>query len=391
MYIDFTPEQRALREELRAYFESIPRTHGRTAWNEPRAPDYRAVCKRLGDDGWLGVGWPSEYGGQGRGPVEQLIFFEEAERARVPMPVIALNTVGPTLMRFGSDEQKSFFLPKILAGEIDFAIGYSEPEAGTDLASMRTRAVREGDEFIVNGNKLFTSGAEDAEYVWLAVRTNPDVPKAGKKHQGISILIMDSDTPGFKVTPITTLAGLQTTATYYEDVRIPASNIVGGENEGWKLITAQLNHERVALTTTGWVRSIWEQVVQWVWTEQTPDGERLIDVPWVQLNLARVDAMIEALQLFNWRVAASLEKGHLAPADASAQKVLGTEGYVECYRLMLEVLGRTGLVKRGSVGAQINGVLEQAYRSAVILTFGGGVNEVQRMIIATAGLGMPRG
>ena len=215
----------ALRDELRAYFDSIPRTHGRTAWNEPRAPDYRAVCKRLGDDGWLGVGWPVEYGGQGRGPVEQLIFFTEAERARIPMPVIALNTVGPTLMRFGSDEQKAFFLPKILAGDIDFAIGYSEPEAGTDLASLRTRAVREGDEYVINGNKIFTSGAEDCEYVWLAARTDPDVPK----HRGITIFILETSTPrASRSRRSRRSSGLQTTATYYEDVRVPASSIVGG-------------------------------------------------------------------------------------------------------------------------------------------------------------------
>ena len=380
MYIDLTPEQIALANELRAYFDSIPRTHGRTAWNEPRAPDYRAVCKRLGDDGWLGVGWPKEYGGQGRGPVEQLIFFTEAERARVPMPVIALNTVGPTLMKFGSDEQKAFFLPKILAGEIDFAIGYSEPEAGTDLASLRTRAVRDGDGFVINGNKIFTSGAEDCEYVWLAARTNTDVPK----HRGITIFIVETSVPGFKVTPITTLSGLQTTATYYEDVRVPASAIVGEENEGWKLITNQLNHERVALATTGWVRLIWEQVLEWA------RDNRVVDTPWVQLNLARVDARIEALKLFNWRVAAGLERGDLPPAQASAMKVYGTEMVIEAYRLLLEVVGRAGYVKRGSDGAVLNGVLEQAYRSAVINTFGGGVNEIQRMIIATAGLGMPR-
>jgi len=380
MHIDLTPEQLALRDELRTYFESIPRTHGKTAWNEPRAPDYRAVCKRLGDDGWLGVGWPVEYGGQGRGPVEQLIFFEEAERARVPMPVIALNTVGPTLMKYGSEEQKDYFLPKILSGDVDFAVGYSEPEAGTDLASLRTRAVREGDEYVVNGGKIFTSGAEDCEWVWLAARTDPEAPK----HKGISIFLMDTQTPGFKATPITTLAGLQTTATYYEDVRIPANMLIGEENQGWSLITNQLNHERVALATTGWVRKIWEDVVDWA------RDEGVIRVPWVQLNLARVDAMIEALKLFNWRVAASLESGALGPADASAQKVYGTEMYIEAYRLMLEVLGREGGIRRGTPGAVLNGVLEQAYRSAVILTFGGGVNEIQRMIIATAGLKMPR-
>jgi alkylation response protein AidB-like acyl-CoA dehydrogenase len=381
MRIDYTPEQLALRDELRAYFEGIPRTHGRSAWNEPRAPDYRAVCERLGREGWLGVGWPVEYGGQGRGPVEQLIFFEEAERARVPLPVIALNTVGPTLMRFGSQEQKDFFLPKILKAEIDFAIGYTEPEAGTDLASLRTRAVRDGDDYVVNGNKIFTSGADECEYVWLAARTDPDAPK---KHHGISILIVDTSLPGFKATPITTFSGLGTTATYYEDVRVPVSMRVGEENQGWSLITNQLNHERVALATTGWVRSIWEQVVEWA------RGNGAIETPWVQVHLARVDALIEVLKLFNWRVAASLQTDALNPADASAMKVYGTEMVIEAYRLMLEVVGHAGYIKRGSPGAVLNGVLEQAYRSAMINTFGGGVNEIQRMIIATAGLRMPR-
>jgi alkylation response protein AidB-like acyl-CoA dehydrogenase len=380
MHIDFTPEQYALRDELRAYFDSIPRSHGRTAWNEPRAPDYRAVCKRLGDDGWLGIGWPVEYGGQGRGPVSQLIFFTEAERARVPLPVIALNTVGPTLMKFGSAEQKGSFLPKILRGEIDFAIGYTEPEAGTDLASLRTRAVRDGDDYIVNGNKIFTSGADECEYVWLAVRTDPDAPK----HKGITILIVDTSLPGFKATPITTFSGLQTTATYYEDVRVPVSMRVGEENAGWSLITNQLNHERVALATTGWLRVIWEQVVGWA----RSNGH--LATPWVQVHLARVDAMIDVLKLFNWRVAASLERGSLDPAEASAMKVYGTEMAIDAYRLMLEVVGREGYIKRGEPGAVLNGVLEQAYRSALINTFGGGVNEIQRMIIATAGLGLPR-
>ncbi|MEX2395162.1 MAG: acyl-CoA dehydrogenase family protein, partial [Actinomycetota bacterium] len=357
MYIDLTPEQRELRDELRVYFDGVPRTHGRTAWNEPRAPDYRAVCKRLGDDGWLGVGWPKEYGGQGRGPMEQHIFFTEAERARIPMPVIALNTVGPTLMKFGSREQKDFFLPKILAGDIDFAIGYSEPEAGTDLASMRTRAVKDGDSYVVNGNKIFTSGAEDCEYIWLAARTDPDAPKRGQKHRGITIFILDRNAPGFKVTPITTLSGLQTTATYYEDVRIGADMIVGGENNGWKLITNQLNHERVALATTGWVRLIWENVVGWAKTTGA------IDEPWVRLHLGRVDALIEALKLFNWRVASGLEKGELQPAHASSLKVYGTEMVVEAYKLLLEVVGPDGYIKRGSDGAVLNGVLEQAYRS----------------------------
>ena len=258
-----------------------------------RAPDYRAVCKRLGDDGWLGVGWPNEYGGQGRGPIEQLIFFEEAERARVPMPVIALNTVGPTLMRYGSEEQKDFFLPKILAGEIDFAVGYSEPEAGTDLASLRTRAVREGDEYVINGNKIFTSGAEDCEYVWLAARTNPDVPK----HRGITIFILETRHPGLQGHTDHDARRTADDGNVLRGRPRPGSAIVGEENQGWTLITNQLNHERVALTTTGWV-------VRSGSRSSTGRGRRRAREPWVQLNLARVDALIEALKLFNWRVAA---------------------------------------------------------------------------------------
>ena len=290
-------------------------------------------------------------------------------------------------MRFGSDEQKSFFLPRILAGELHLAIGYSEPGAGTDLASLRTRAVRDGDEYVVNGQKVFTTGGHDAEYIWLACRTDPDAPK----HKGISILLVDTTSPGFGHTPIWVQGGGHTNATFYDNVRVPATMLVGRENEGWKMITTQLNHERVALAPSGRIAGPLEAVLAWARETKTADGTRVIDREWVRVNLARIVAKVDALKVFNWRVAAALEGGELNPADASAMKVFGTELAVDAYRVMLEVLGQAGYLPDGSPGAVLRGRLEQAYRHAPVGTFGGGVNEVQREIVAMAGLGMPRG
>ena len=257
MYIELTPEQRQLQAELRQYFSTLITPEEAAAMESDRHNEaYRTVIKRMGSDGKLGVGWPKEYGGLGFGPVEQQIFVNEANRADVPLPLVTLQTVGPTLQVYGTDEQKKKFLPGILSGDIHFAIGYSEPEAGTDLASLRTTAVRHGDEFIVNGQKMWTTGAHDADYIWLACRTDPDAPK----HKGISILIVDTKDPGYSWTPIILSDGAHhTNASYYNDVRVPADMLVGEENGGWKLITTQLNHERVGLGPAG-------RVVAFVWT-----------------------------------------------------------------------------------------------------------------------------
>lgn len=347
---------------------------------------YRDVVRQMGTDGWLGVGWPKEYGGQGRTPLEQLIFYDEAQRAAVPMPLVTLNTVGPTLMRFGSEEQKASFLPRILAGELHFAIGYTEPGAGTDLASLRTRAVRDGDEYVVNGQKVFTTGGHDADWIWLACRTDPDAPK----HKGISILLLDTSLPGFKHTPIHLLGGGFTNVTYYEDVRVPVSALVGNENEGWKMITTQLNHERVALAPAGQTDRHLHSVLRWAQETRLADGRRVVDQEWVRISLARVRAKVDALKLTNWRVAVALTDGDLNPADASAMKVFGTELRVESLRTLMDVVGSAAYLADGSKGAALHGELEQAYRHAPVGTFGGGVNEVQREIVALAGLGMPR-
>jgi alkylation response protein AidB-like acyl-CoA dehydrogenase len=388
MRIAYTAEQERLRRELRGYFGELMSPEVRSAlsggdgdYGDGQA--YRSVVRQLGRDGWLALGWPAEYGGRGGTMLDQLIFTDEAAVARVPVPFLTINTVGPTIMRFGSAAQKAFFLPRIAAGEIHFSIGYSEPEAGTDLASLRTTAVRDGDEYVIDGQKMWTSLIQHADYVWLACRTDP----AADRHRGLSIIIVPVTAAGFSWTPVRTVAGVTTSATYYSSVRVPSSSLVGEENRGWALITNQLNHERVALTSAAPVLSALAEVRDWAAATKLASGQRVIDAEWVQLNLARVYAKAEFLKLMNWRVASSA--GSLAPADASVTKVFGTEFAVEAYRLLMEVLGTSGVVRSGSPGEVLAGRIERAHRAALILTFGGGTNEVQRDIIAAAALGLP--
>ena len=392
MRVALSDEQLALRDELRAYLAKLLTPEIReelgagTSYHYHGAP-YRKLIRQMGADGWLGLGWPKEYGGRGSSFIEHYIYIDECRRADAPVPFVTINTIGPTLMRFGSPDQKEQFLRPILRGEIEFSIGYTEPGAGTDLASLRTRAVPDGDGYVINGQKVFTTQAHWSDYIWLAARTNSDVPK----HKGISILIVPTSAPGVKITPIETMDDHRSNAVYFEDVRVPAEAVVGGENEGWRLITAQLNHERVALACSGKPEELLERVVAWARSTPSPGGGRIIDRPWVQITLARCRAKLEALRLLNWRLAWELTTEHLNAADASTVKVFGTELFVEVYRAMMEVLGEAGALKAGSPGAALEGLIEQMYRWAYINTFGGGVNEVQREIIATAGLGMPRG
>jgi len=344
---------------------------------------YKELVRQLGRDGWLALGWPAEYGGQDRSMLDQLIFLDEASIAGVPVPFLTINTVGPTIMRFGTPEQKERFLPAIAAGEVHFSIGYSEPGAGTDLASLRTRAVRDGDTYVINGQKMWTSLIQYADYVWLACRTDPEAPR----HKGLSIIIVPTDAAGFSWTPVRTVAGLTTSATYYADVRVPAANLVGAEHNGWPLITNQLNHERVALTSAAPLLSALAEVTSWARSVRLADGRRVIDAEWVQLSLARVHAKAEVLKLMNWQVAAAA--GSPGPAAASATKIYGTELTIEACRLLLEILGAGAQVRAGSPGAVLAGRIERMQRSALILTFGGGTNEVQRDIIGAVALGLP--
>jgi 3-oxo-4-pregnene-20-carboxyl-CoA dehydrogenase beta subunit len=378
MFIDLTPEQAELRDTLRDYFDGLLSPAERVELLTQRhGAVYRDVVRRMGRDGWLGVGWPTEYGGRGFGQVEQQIFVNEAARADIPLPAVTLQTVGPVLQERGTPWQREFFLPRILAGEVHFAIGYTEPDAGTDLAALRTRAVRDGDDYVVDGQKIFTTGAHAADYVWLACRTDPDAPR----HKGITILIVDTADPGFSWTPIITHDGAHhVNATYYDQVRVPVTMRVGAENDGWRLITTQLNHERVMLGPAGRLAAMTDRVGEWA------AGRSLLDWPDVRRALARAEAVTRVNELLNWQVAATPE---LSIADASVTKVFSAGQAQAIGQSLAEVVGRHGDPADPDTAALMTWLDVQNKRNTV-LTFGGGVDEIQRELIATAGLGLPR-
>ncbi|MEU6429263.1 acyl-CoA dehydrogenase family protein [Microbispora sp. NPDC046973] len=387
MFIELTAEQRRLRDDLRDYFASCLTAEQRAEIaRDPFGEAYMAHCRRLGRDGKLGLGWPKEYGGGGYGPVEQQIFANEVTRAEVPYPLITLQTVGPTLMRYGTDAQKEFFLPRILAGECHFAIGYSEPEAGTDLASLRTTAVRDGDHYVVNGQKVFTSGAHHADYVWLAARTDP----AAKKHRGITMMIVDCTDPGFSWTPIITMDGRHhTNATYYSDVRVPLDMVVGEVDKGWDLIVSQLNHERVTLGPAGNIGHTLDRFVRWAKSTRGRDGAPLWEHPDVRRAVAEVYAYFRTNELLNWQVAASMDLGWLGAPDASATKIYASERVQDVGRIVGDTLARFGDPYDEETRDLVERV-DRGVKGALVLTFGGGVNEVQRELIAMLGLGLPK-
>ncbi|BBH18420.1 hypothetical protein Back2_27070 [Nocardioides baekrokdamisoli] len=379
--LELTVEQRDLKAELRTYFAQVvsPEQHRDMMVNR-HGPSYRTVVRQLGEDGWMGVGWPTKFGGKGLGDIEQTIFANEAIRAEVPLPSVTLQTVGPTLQTFGTEEQKARFLPSILAGEVHFAIGYSEPDAGTDLASLRTSARRDGDHYVVNGQKMFTTGGHAADYIWLAVRTDPDAPK----HKGISILIVDTTDPGFSWTPIITADGAHhVNATYYNDVRVPVENLVGVENEGWRLITAQLNHERVMLGPAGRLEGLRDRVVAWA------EAAGVADETDVRRAVGEVTAAFRVNELLNWEVARQAANGGLSVADASASKVFASEQVQVLGPQLLDVVRRYGDPADEATGELIE-LLDALGKRNLVLTFGGGVNEVQRELIAQFGLKLPR-
>lgn len=390
MRVALTPDQERLRSELREYFAALvtPEIRAGLAASTGEFGDvsiYKDVIRQLGTDGWLGIGWPEEYGGQNRSMIDQLIFTDVAGVAGVPVPHLTLNTVGPTIMKFGTDEQKDFFLPKILAGDLHFSIGYSEPGSGTDLASLKTRAVLdEGTgEWVINGQKMWTSLIQYADWLWMACRTEPDQPR----HRGLSLILVPTSAAGFSYTPVHTVASVHTSATYYEDVRVPAENIIGGRGQGWKLMTNQLNRERVALTSSAALVHSIELVREWAQSTKTSTGDRVIDQQWVQVLLGRAQARTDALTLVNWKLASEIDT--LNPADASATKVFGSELAVEVYRALMEIVGPSAGVAADSPGAVLAGRLERYYRSSLVMTFGGGTNEIQRDIIGYVGLGLP--
>jgi 3-oxocholest-4-en-26-oyl-CoA dehydrogenase alpha subunit len=386
MHVEYTEAQQALRREFRAYLARLMTPETRAATRDRESgPAYRALLKRMGADGWLTPGWPKEYGGRGLDPLAQKIILEELWLAEAPFPFVTVNTIGPALMRRGTEAQKRQILPRIASGELNFAVGYTEPQAGTDLAALRTQAVRDGDFLVINGQKVFTSGAEGADYIWLAARTD-----ANAGHRGISIIMVDTSLPGFALTPIHTVGGIRTNVTFYNDVRVPASMLVGELNGGWQLITEQLNHERVGLAALAYgAQGCFDDTLAWARATALASG-RVIDQPWAQSAFAECYALLQAYAVLGNRVAWEVAQGETRAQLASACKVFSTETYIRVLRLLLEVTGPAGLLQRDSPGAILQGRLENEYRRCQINTFGGGATEILRDMVAQLGLGLPR-
>ena len=393
MDFELTPEQESLQREIYAYLDALvtpellaelrvtPEGGG-----PEDAPEYTRCLRRLGEDGWLGIGWPAEYGGRGRGAIEQYIFFDAvAGYHALPIPMLALNTVGPTIMQVGTAAQKERFLPPILAGRLNIGIGYTEPGAGSDLASLKTTAVRDGDEWVVNGQKIFTSLAHFCDYIWLAARTDP----TAKKHKGISIFMVDTRSPGFGCDPLYTMGGFRTNVTYYDDVRVPKDCLIGEENAGWYYINTQLAMERITLVPHSRAARLVDEMVRWV-TEARLDGARVADAPWVRARLAEMARDSEVLKLLNYRVAWQISQGVVPFAEASMVKIFGSELFQRIHGFSLQMMGLCGQLEPGSDLAPLGGRIEREYLAKMLLTFGGGANEVLRDVVATMGLGMPR-
>ncbi len=391
MNIELTSEQKALQHKVRDYMTTImtPELAEEmkiAEYKEGGGPEFRKQYARMGEDGWIGLSWSKELGGKEMSHIEQYIFTDEVVRSGFPYPFLTTESTTPVVAANASEAVKEEVVGGVRNGKVVIAIGYSEPSAGTDLASLKTRAVKDGDDWIINGQKMWTSLANFADYVWLAARTDPD---ESKKHKGLTMFLVPTNSEGFSVTPVHTL-GVRTNATYYNDIRLSDKYRVGEVNAGWKLVTGQLNIERLSLFTHGQVDSLYQGVCEWAAETDAPGGGKIIEQPWVQHNLAKVKSGLEVVKLICWKQAWAMDQGPLDMADASTAKVYSSEFFVQLYRLLLEVMGQAGTIATHSPGAVLKGKVEFRWRVGSILTFGGGTNEIQRDIISMAGLWMPR-
>ena len=391
MNIELTTQQKALQMEVREYMKTVMTPELLEEMKiddlkEGGGPEFRKQYARMGADGWIGLSWSKELGGREMSHVEQYIFTDEVVRSGFAYPFLTTEAVTPVIAANANAEVREEVVGGVKQGKVTIAIGYSEPNAGTDLASLTTRAERDGDHWIINGQKMWTSLGNFADYVWLAARTDPD---ASKKHKGLTMFLVPTNIKGFSCNPVHTL-GVRTNATFYSDIRLPDKYRVGEVNAGWKLITGQLNIERLSLFTHGQVDSLYQGVCEWAAETAAPGGGKIIELPWVQHNLAKVKTGLEVVKLICWKQAWTMDQGPLNMADASVAKVYSSEFFVELYRMLLEVMGQAGTIATHSPGAVLKGKLEFRWRVGAVLTFGGGANEVQRDIIAMAGLWMPR-
>lgn len=389
MRYELSEAQAAWREEVRRFIREnmTPelRSEMRRVSNEDVGPEARKFQERLREKGWWGITWPKEYGGLDKSAVELFVFIEEMTLAGCPYLSLTYTSVGPTILRIGTEEQKQEWLPRITRGECEFALGYSEPEAGTDLASLTTRAEPDGDELVVNGQKMWNTGAHTATHEWMAVRTDPEA----KKHKGLSIVIVPMDLPGITVQPVYVWPGLRTNAVFFDDVRIPRRNLIGEPGMGFCYAAMALNFERISIGSPGMVTRFFRELVL-VLRKLERDGRPVKASPDVRRRLAALDMEIEVARLLALQNAWAIDQGGVPIAEASMAKIFVSELTARFADVGLELLGMAGQLGPDEPAAPLAGRLQWLYRIAPMLRFGGGTNEVQRVLIAQQGLGLPR-
>lgn len=390
----FTEEQEAFRQELRQFLrENLgPDWKGidpDAYFHDENWPRIRQLTRKLAEKGWLTLAWPREYGGQGRPHIEQMIYNEEMAYFRAPTRDVTIGTelVGPTLMIYGTEEQKRRFLPEIASGNAVYCQGFSEPESGSDLASLQLRAVEDGDDFVVTGSKIWTSGAHRATHCYLMARTDPEAPK----HRGISVFIVDMKTPGIQVRPIINMFGVHYfNQVFFDNVRVPKQNMVGEKNRGWYVAATSLDFERSGVGRFAANRRSLEELVKLA-RETRVGGMLLSEDPLVRHRLADLWISNEAGRLVAYNVAWMQSQGQVPNKEASISKLMGSEIAQRIHQLGVEMVGLYGILDKGSRWAFLNGRLAWEWMDSISFTIRAGTSEVQRNIIATRGLGLPRG
>lgn len=393
MDFKLTPEQEKWRDEVRGFLEEVLTPEIRKdLWESEGGELYRsegekAFWKKVAERGWLGMNWPKQYGGLEMSAIDQLVMLREFARAGAPPLPLTVTSLAPTLIRFGTEENKAEWIPKIASGEVELALGYSEPDSGTDLASLQTRAVRDGDEWVINGQKIWNTHGHIATHEWLAVRTDPTAPK----HKGISVIIVPIDAPGVEVRPIWTWGDMRTNQVFFTDVRVPASNLIGELNRGWYYIASALDLERVAIGAfSAELDVMFEELVEYAKRTRS-DGELLINRPSVRRGLAELHRDLEIANLYGIKTASMIDAGLVPNKEASIQKFYGTELQTKMTSWAMSMMSLSGQLLKGDPRAPLNGAVESSYRKAPPGRFGGGTNEIQRNIVAQRGLGLPRG
>ena len=391
MDFQFTGEDDAFRQDVREFLkQELPADwEGGGRYPEEGGWDFTLqLRKKMAEKGWLTMHWPEEYGGQDASPVRSAIFSEELTYNRTPgRDIFGVRMLGPTLMIYGTEEQKLTHLPPVARGEVQWCQGYSEPESGSDLASLSTRAVLDGDEYVINGAKIWTSMAHRADWIMLLTRTDPDAPK----HRGITFILVDMKTPGIEVRPIVNMAGRhEFNQIMFDNVRVPRANVVGEENRGWYVAVTLLDFERSGIDYSASARRLMDELKDYV-TETTQNGKPLMDLPWVRSLLADRYIDCEVARLMAYKVAYMQSQGLVPNKEASMSKVFGSETLQRVTAAGMEIMGMYGILGRDEKWAPLMGRVQEAWMSSFADTIAAGTSEIQRNIIASRGLGLPRG